>query len=146
MTAKLVLDTHAMQEEFFSDCALIGIVSAVPGYRFCGLINSSFNLKLKRDIKSDIELKTHQKVTYHFALYRYDMPMNSNRYSVYQLKTDKQWLLPELKNFDYIFMLHGPNADEDAQQYMDALRAMGEVQMAQTIPLDRLKNIDNLIV
>ena len=146
MSAKFVLDTDAMHEEFFSDTSLIGIVCALPPYRFCGLMNTCFDLKLTRDCESDICVKTSQNISYYFALYRNHVPMNSNKFSVYELKREKQSLLPELKQLDYLFMIQGPNAEEDARQYIDALRGINEIQLARMIELEKLKNVDYLLV
>ena len=146
MSAKLVLDIDAMQEEFFNDTSLIGIVSALPAYRFCWLLNERFDLHLKREGESDICLKTNQNISHYFALYRYDVPMNSNHFSVYKLKNNKQALLPELKQLDYLFMIQGPTAESDAEKYMEALRQINDIQLAQVIKPEKLKNMDYLLL
>lgn len=146
MSAKLILDTEAMHDSFFTDTALIGIVCALPSYRFCGMMNEYFDLKLRRDGEFDICLKTAQNISHYFALYRYDAPMNSNKFSVYRLKSNKQALLPELKQLDFLFMIQGPDADADAEKYIRAMRALNDVQLAQFIQPDKLKNVDYLLV
>jgi len=146
MSAKLVLNTNAMQDDFFSDAALIGIVSALPAYRFCWLLNEHFDWQLKREGESDICLKTSQNISYYFALYRYHAKTSSNEYSLYQLKNNKQALLPELKQLDFILMIKCQDAETEAEIYIDALRKISEVQLAQIIKPEKLKNIDYLLV
>ncbi len=146
MSAKFILDTEAMHDSFFTDTALIGIVSALPSYRFCGMINDCFDLKLCRDGDFDICMKTSQNISHYFALYRYDAPMNSNHFSVYKLKSNKQALLTELKQLDYLFMIQGPDADEDANKYIDAMRSINDIQLAQFIQPEKLKNVDYLLI
>jgi len=74
MSAKLMLDVAAMQESFFSDAALIGIVSALPGYKFSWLMNRRFDIRLVRDPESDICIKDNQKQEHYFPIYSTAFP------------------------------------------------------------------------
>lgn len=144
MSAKWVLDSNEMHESFFRDTVLIGIVCAYPSYRFCALMNSCFDLRLARDGESDVCVKSQNNSNY-FALYRYHAPMTSNEFSLYELKREKQFLLPELKQLDYLFMMKGPTAEDDADKYTEALRTIPDIQLAQLIDMERLKNVDYLM-
>lgn len=146
MSAKLILDANDMHESFFRDTVLIGIVCAYPSYRFCALMNSCLDLRLARDGESDICVKNSQNTSSYFAFYRYQEPMASNEFSLYELKREKQFLLPELKQLDYLFMMKGPEAEEDADKYTEALRTIPDIQLAQLIDMDKLKNVDYLMI
>lgn len=146
MSAKLVLDSYEMHESFFRDTVLIGVVCAYPSYRFCALMNSCFDLRLARDSDSDVCVKSSQNISGYFSFYRYQAPMTSNEFSLYELKREKQSLLPELKQLDYLFMMKGPTAEEDAEQYIEALRTLPDIQLAQMIDIEKLKNVDYLMI
>jgi len=52
--SKMTLNIAAMQEDFFSDATLIGIVSPVPAYYFCWMLNEHFDMNFSRDAELDI--------------------------------------------------------------------------------------------
>ena len=66
MSTKWTLNIAAMQEEFFSDTALIGIVSALPAYRFCWMLNQKFDMDFVRDAESDICLQNNSEEKAHY--------------------------------------------------------------------------------
>jgi hypothetical protein len=146
MSVKLMLDVAAMQESFFSDAALIGIVSALPGYKFCWQMNRRFDIHLARDPESDICIKDSQKQEHYFPIYKYCLPLNGNSYLIYKLKHKKESLLPEVKQLDYLWMVQGGTAEDDADLIANYLREIPEVQLAQILQPEKLKNLAHLIV
>jgi len=146
MSAKMTLNVAAMQEEFFSDTALIGIVSALPAYRFCWMMNEKFDMNFVRDAESDICIHDAQKQEHYFSIYKYCAPLNGNKYLIYKLKHDKESLLPEVKQLDYLWMIQSNTPEHDAGEITNYLRDIPDVQLAQVIMPDRLKNLSHLIV
>lgn len=146
MSAKLILDTNAMHEDFFTNAVLLGVACALPSYSFCWLLNERMDLELKRMPDSDVCMNTSKNVPYYFPFFYYKAPMDSNEFSVYQLNVQKQTLLPELKGLDYLCMIQGPNAETDGIVYLEALRSIKEIQLAQLLDPSRLKNIDYLLI
>lgn len=146
MSAKLVLDMAAMQEDFFADSALIGIVSALPAYRFSWLLNQKFGLKFAREAELDIVVQTGKGKQYYFPVYQHCMPLNGYKHLLYKLKADKENLLPEVKQLDYLWMIQSNDADADANEIIQHLRNIAEIQLAQALSHDRLKNLGSLLV
>lgn len=146
MSPKWTLDMAAMQEDFFSDSVLIGIVSALPAYRLCWTLNRRFTLQFCRETELDICLQRADGKLHYFNIYQYCVPLNGTRHLLYKLKHNKEVLLPEVKQLDYLWLVQSNTADEDATTYTQYLRDFPEVQMAQIITLDRLKNLSNLLV
>lgn len=146
MSVKMTLNVAAMQEEFFSDTALLGIVSALPGYRFCWLLNEKFDLNFVRHADSDVRIYDAQKRELFFPLYKYRAPLNGNRYRIYKLKHEKESLLPEVRQLDYLWTIQGNTPQQDAVEITGLLRHIPEVQLAQPILPERLKNLAHLIV
>jgi hypothetical protein len=142
----MTLNVAAMQEEFFSDTALIGIVSALPAYRFCWMVNEKFDMNFVRDAESDICIQDSQKQEHYFSIYKYCAPLNGNKYLIYKLKHDKESLLPEVKQLDYLWMIQSNDPEHDAGAITNYLRDIPDVQLAQVIMPDRLKNLNHLIV
>ena len=146
MSNKLTLNIAAMQEEFFSDATLIGIASPLPAYYFCWMLNQHFDMNFTREPELDICVQTNKEKQNYFAIYQYCAPLNGARYLLYKLKCEKQSLLPEAKNLDYLWMIQSSAPGSDAQHITDLLRSMPEVQMAQIIGQDKLKSLSNLLI
>ena len=146
MANKLTLNIAAMQEEFFSDAALIGIVSPLPAYYFCWMLNEQLDMNFTREPELDICVQTTKEHQNYFPIYQYCVPLNGARYLLYKLKSEKQSLLPEARNLDYLWMIQSTSAEGQAQQIADFLRNMPEVQLAQIIMPEKLKNLSNLLV
>ena len=146
MPTKWTLNTAAMQEEFFTDAALIGISSALPAYQFCWMLNSKFDMKFVREPEMDICIQGKDGKQHYYALYQYCAPLNGARYLLYKLKSEKHRLLPEMKNLDYLWLIQSTMPGQHAQTVTTHLREMPEVAMAQLIEPDKIKSLSNLLV
>jgi hypothetical protein len=144
--SKLVLDTSAMQEDFFTDTAMIGIGTAEQGYRFCWLINQHFDINFLRDPEQNIVVQKKDKSTYIFPIYQYDLPNSSHKYLLYKLKTGNEFLLPETRQLDYLWLVQTATAEEDARKITAELRNISQVQLARTLDAEQLKSLNNLLV
>lgn len=136
----------AMQEEFFADAALIGLVSTLPASRLCWLLNNRFDISFTRRPDMDICLQKSPSKQHYFSIYEYNIPLSETRYLLYKLKSSNEALLPELKQLDYLWMIQSSSAETDAATFTAWLRDMPEIQLAQTITPDRLKNISHLLL
>ncbi len=146
MSAKLVLDTAAMAEDFFADTALIGAVCALPVYRFVWLLNQKLDTGFVRKPDMDIVIQSGKGSEVFFPVYQYCTPLNGCQHLIYQLKSGKEPLLPEIKQLDYLWLIQSTTPDEDAKHIINQMRDIGEVQLAQYLSLDKLKNHQYLIV
>jgi len=136
----------AMQEGFFSDTALIGIVSAMPAYRFCWMLNQKFDMNFVRDADSDICKYDSEQHEHFFSIYKYCTPLNGNKYLIYKLKSDKESLLPEVKQLDYLWMIQSHDPENDAAALAQHLKNIPDVQLAQVLVPEKLKSLTNLLV
>ncbi len=146
MASKWTLNTADMQEDFFADSALIGIVSPVPAYQFCWMLSEHFNMDFVRDPEHDICLQTPKDHQHYFPVYQYSAPLNGPKYILYKLKSDKQNLLPEAKGLDYLWMVQHHCPEHHAEEISNLLRRMPQVQLAKLIPPGQLKNLTHLLV
>lgn len=143
--AKLVLDMDEIKENFFSDAALIGIVSTLPSHRFCGIINRQLDMNFERKAESDPVVQIKDE-THYFHFYEYDLPLNGGRYAIYRLKSENEPLLPEIKQLDYLWMIECADYDAKARDIIQLLRNLPDVQLAQIVETDKLKNTHLLLV
>jgi hypothetical protein len=143
--AKLSLNMDEMQEEFFGDTAMIGIVTALPGYRICWILNKHFGIDFFRDTDQTLDLQKKGR-DYFFPVYRYDLPNSSHQYLLYKLKNGKESLLPETKNMDYLWLIRTSDPENDAYQLAADLRNLPDIQLAQLLNPAQLKSLNNLLV
>jgi hypothetical protein len=146
MSNKLTLNTVAMLEEFFADTALIGIVSPLPGYRFCWMLNQQMDTNFVREPEMDVCLQKSQGQEHYFPIYQYYNPLSRTKYLLYKLKSEKESLLPEVKQLDYLWMIQSSNSEHDAQSITQHLRHIPDVQLAQILSPEKLKSLAHLVV
>ena len=142
---KLVLDMSAMQEDFFSESALIGIGTALPAYNLCWMLNNHFDTSFARDTEQTITLEK-KKIQFCFPVYSYDIPNTFNKYILYKLKCGAETLLPETRLLDYLWMVQTANPEEDALEILAELRQLNEIQLSLILDPTELKNLNNLLI
>jgi hypothetical protein len=135
-----------MQKDFFADTALIGIASALPAYRFCWMLNRRLNMNFVRDPDSDITQQPSSEITLFYPIYKHYGHQNGYHYYIYKLKSDQDTLLPEARQLDYLWMIQSNTPDADAANIIQYLRDIPDIQLAQMLQPDKLKNLNNLIV
>jgi len=145
---KLVLDTSAMQEDFFADAALVGVGTPVPIYRFCWLLERHFGLTFQREPEMDV-VQRHKRDDgqEHFPLYQHQNPLEGAQHYLYGLRSrQREVLLPEVKTLDFLWMIQTAQSEEDADRYAELLRTLPDIQLATVILPDHLKHKANLLL
>ena len=143
--SKLILDTKEMTEEFFSDTRLLGIMAPVKDYQFCWHLNSSIGLDFR--LNNDIEIKLIKKRrTYFFSVYEYGEPARVLFHYVYNNQFDGEYLLPEFKHFDFLWLMKGDEvSDESLQETIQTIRLINSVQLVTELTNEKVKNKEHLV-
>ena len=103
---KLVLDNKEMIEEFFEDTRLLGIMAPVKDYQFCWQLNNTLGFDFR--MNNDIEIQlTKKKRNYFFSVYEFNEPTGSLSHYVYNNQFDGEYLLPEFKHLDFLWLMKG---------------------------------------
>ena len=142
---KLLLDTKELTDDFFEDTRLLGIVSAIKDYKFCWYLNSSMSMDFR--INNDIEIQlTKKKRNYFFAVYEFGEPTGSLSHFVYNNQFDGEYLLPEFKHLDFLWMMKGDAvSDETLQDTINSIRAINGVQLVVELTNEKIKNKEHLV-
>jgi len=142
---KLLLDTKELTDDFFEDTRLLGIMSAVKDYKFCWYLNSSMSMDFR--INNDIEIQlTKKKRNYFFAVYEFGEPTGSLSHFVYNNQFDGEYLLPEFKHLDFLWMMKGDAvSDETLQDTINSIRAINGVQLVVELTNEKIKNKEHLV-
>ena len=142
---KLELDNQEIIENFFDDSRLLGIVTTVKDYRFCWNLNNllGINFRINHDI--EIALKR-RKRQYFFSVYEYHEPYSVLCHYLYNNLHDGEYLLPEFKNLDFLWLMKN---DTVTEEYLDQIKAMLRntpgVQLVTELTNEKIKNKEYLI-
>jgi hypothetical protein len=143
--AKLKLDTDSMADAFFQNVRLLGIVAPIKDYQFCWSLNHYLRCQFRAN--SDVEIQlTKKKRQYYFTLFEYLEPNNSLAHYLYTNQHDGEFLLPEFKHLDFLWMLKDDDIREEVvQEWVQGLKSIKGVQMVSELQTDKIKNKAHLI-
>lgn len=142
---KLVLDTKELTEEFFSDTRLLGIMAPVKDYQFCWHLNTNIGLDFR--MNNDIEIKLVKKRrSYFFSVYEYNEPARFLSHYVYNNQFDGEYLLPEFKHVDFLWLMKGDEvSDTSLQETIQTIRSINSVQLVVELTNEKIKNKEHLV-
>jgi hypothetical protein len=142
---KLKLDVEELTTEFFEDARLLGIVAPVKDYQFCWHINTKLRFRFRNNNDIEIQLSKKQR-TYFFGVYQYDEPNSSLSHYLYKNHFDGEYLLPEFKHLDYLWLLKGDFVGDDMLQgLIKSIKSMNSVQLVTELTNEKIKHKGNLI-
>lgn len=142
---KFALDTQGITDEFFEDTKLLGIVSSEKDYRFCWNLNNMLGIDFR--INHDIEIQLRRKRRmYFFSVYEYNEPNSSLSHYLYNNLYDGEYLLPEFKHLDFLWLMKNDRVQEDyLQQLILLLRNIPGVQLITELTNEKVKNKEYMI-
>jgi len=144
--AKLILDNELIAEAFFEDACLLGIMAPLSDYHFCNLIKQDLGFDLRNDLSSEIAF-TRKKREYFFSVFKCEEPNSSVIHYVYSNKCDGEYLLPEFKHLDYVWLIHGSDAKTyPVQPLIQAVRSIAGVQLIVELTNEKIKNKQHLVL
>lgn len=146
MATKYKLDEVSMEQAFFEDTAIIGMVSSLPVYRLCWMLNSYFDIDFVCEPDMTVELVAKGGTSTFLPVYQYQFPNSLNRYLLYKLKAENASLLPEIGKMDYVWLVQTTDAEDDAIDISNSLKKIPDVMLSQILERQQLKNTRNLLV
>jgi hypothetical protein len=142
---KLKLDLDELAEEFFRDSRLIGIVASIKDYQLCWMINQLLTIDFRNNNDIEIQLKR-KKRDYYFAVFQYNEPNNSLVHYLYNNQFDGEYLLPEFRHLDFLYLLKGdPVSDDFFLQLMDTIKKINGVQLVMELAHHKIRNKGHMI-
>jgi hypothetical protein len=142
---KLKLDVDEMAEDFFEDTRLLGIMAPIKDYQFCWQVNHHFRFNFR--LNNEIEIQLYKKRrNYFFTVYEYQEPHHSLIHYLYNNKYDGEYLLPEFKHIDFLWLFKGDMvADAAVSETIKGLRNIHGVQLVNELTNEHIKNKGHLI-
>ncbi len=144
-SAKLILNNKELAEEFFEDTRLLGIMSSAKDYQLCWHLNNTMNLDFR--INHDIEIQlTRKNRNYYYTVFEYKDPVVALSHYIYNNQFDGEYLLPEFRHLDFIWMMKGdPVADDALQEMAESVRSISGVQLVLELLHEKIKNKEHLV-
>jgi hypothetical protein len=142
---KLKLDIEELTSEFFEDARLLGIVAPVKDYQFCWHLNNKLRFRFRNN--NDIEIQLNKKTrNYFFCVYQYDEPNSSLSHYLYKNHFDGEYLLPEFRHLDFLWLMKGDAVSDDMLNgLINSIKTMNSVQLVTELTNEKIKNKGNLV-
>ena len=142
---KLFLDPQAITDGFFEDTRLLGIMAPIKDYQFCWQLNSLLGIDFR--VNNEIEIQLTKKArNYFFAVYEYPEPHTSLVHYLYNNEHDGEYLLPEFKHLDFLWLMKGDYVDEDKLSHIiTSIRTIKGVQLVVELTDEKIKNKEHLV-
>jgi len=142
---KLKLNIDDMTDDFFEDTRLLGIVAPVKDYQLVLQLNNRLRFAFRNNSDLEIQLTKRQR-KYFFNIYEYREPGNALQHFLYNNQFDGEYLLPEFKHLDFLWLQKGDTVpDEKLMHLMNSVRSVPGVQLVMELSQDKIKNKAHLI-
>ena len=134
-----------MVEAFFEDTRLLGIVAPVKDYQFCWQLNRLFHFNFRLNNSKEIQL-TKKLISFSFPIFEYEEPSCSLVHYLYNNKHNGEYLLPQFKHNDFLWLMKGDAVDDNKfENISKSIREITGVQMVAEMMHERLQNKGNLM-
>lgn len=142
---KLVLDPQAITDGFFEDTRLLGIMAPVKDYQFCWQLNNLLGIDFR--INNEIEIQLSKKGrNYFFAVYEFPERHTSLVHYLYNNEFDGEYLLPEFKHLDFLWLMKGDLVDDDKLNHIiSSIRTLKGVQLVVELTDEKIRNKEHLV-
>ena len=143
---KLKIDNDDLEEEFFSDAFVMGIVAPQKDYSFIWNINQMLGFKFVINHNLEIQYRK-QKRDYFFSVFEFQVASSNIDHFLYNNQHDGEYLLPGFKHLDFIWIAKGETLDKsEFQQLQQSVRYLPSVQLVIEITKEKIKNKQSLIL
>jgi len=142
---KLRLNIEELNDDFFEDTRLLGITAPLKNYQFCWQLNNllGFNFRLNNDV--EIQLKKNQR-TYYFSIYQSLEPGSFLVHYLYHNHCDGEYLLPEFKHMDFLWLMKGDLVDDEKCTWVrQSIRTIAGVQLVAELTNEQIKTKGNMV-
>jgi hypothetical protein len=142
---KLRLNIDELNDDFFEGTRLLGITASLKNYQFCLQLNNQLGYHFR--LNSDIEIQLRKKErTYYFSVYQTPEPNSVLMHYLYHNQFDGEYLLPEFKHMDFLWLMKDDFVDDDKCNWIkQAVKSMSGVQLVAELTNEQIKNKGNMV-
>jgi len=143
---KLKIDNESLAEEFFENSFLMGIVSPVKDYLFTWHVNQKLGFNFRINNSLEIQLRKKNR-NYFFSVYEFLEPGSATFHLLYNNQHDGEYLLPEFKHLDFLWLIKGDELDKkDTNTLLQSIKLIPSVQLVNEMTNEKIKNKQHLIL
>jgi len=143
---KFKITNDNLIEDFFAYSRLIGIIAPLNDYKFIWYVNRQFGYNFRINNSLEIQLKKKER-NYFFSIYQYDVPGCCVVHYLYKNQFDGEYLLPEFKHLDFLWLIKGEEMEEeDLKPMIDTIKSLPGVQLVSEMTNEKIKNKQHLIL
>jgi hypothetical protein len=144
---KFKLDNTEVTNDFFENTHLLGIVAPIKDYHFCWQLNNILQFDFRNNTDIEIQL-TKRSRQYYFSLYQYNIPGTELNHYLYNNQFDGEYLLPEFKHLDFLWLVKGEDEEmtkQDVNEIASSIKKINQVQLVTVLTNEKIKNKEHLI-
>ena len=142
---KLVLDTNELTDRFFEGAKLLGIQASMKDYQFCWQVNNHLGIDFRINNEIEIQL-TRKGRNYFFSVFEWAEPGNCLMHYLYNNQHNGEYLLPEFRHLDFVWLMKDDYVDEQSlQQLVKSIRDLPNVQLVIELTNEKIKNKEHLV-
>jgi hypothetical protein len=104
----LLLDHTAVEADFFEDLRMLCLICPHEPYHVAWHINGTLPFNFKRSPNQDIFMGND-----YYVVYEYEEPITQIQHYLVASRSKTNYILPELKNIDFIWMIKGSHKVEE---------------------------------
>ncbi len=133
--------------DFFEHTRLLGIVAPVKDYIFSWHANQQLGINLRLNNWLEIQLRKKNR-DYFFSVFEYPVFINNTFHYLYNNQYDGEYLLPEFKHLDFLWLVKTEGQDVDEGEFsilQKTLKTIPFVQLVTEMTGDKIKNRGHLV-
>ncbi len=142
---KLRLNMDEINEDFFEDTRLLGIMAPLKSYQLCLQLNGLLGYQFRLNTDIDIHVRKKER-NYHFSVYQSSEANSFLEHYLYHNQFDGEYLLPEFRHIDFLWLMKGDFVDEEKCQFIrQTVNSIAGVQLVVELTNEQIKNKGNMI-
>ena len=134
---------HKLTFQLDFDFFLLGISSSENDYRLSWEMNKALEISLKKNADHITKKKEIEQVFLVYTFYDEEVFL---QYSLIANKSEKGYLIEELRNIDYFLQIHGDLSDNQKQQIISSIKNIKGVSGIFKLDINTLKSKNRLII
>lgn len=145
MLNRLLISNAALVQEFFEDAHVLGIQCTEEPYRFVWMANNHFGYDFKYVREGEVMMERKNR-RFFFPIFSFAEPVLDVQHLLYTGKYDGEFLLPEMKHTDFLWVVKGSQALQLTTLLEAELRKLDAVQLVSLIPNSKIRNKEQLVL
>jgi len=142
---KLRLNMDEINEDFFEDTRLLGIMAPLKSYQLCLQLNGLLGYQFRLNTDIDIHVRKKDR-NYYFSVYQSSEANSFLEHYLYHNQFDGEYLLPEFRHIDFLWLMKGDFVDDEKCQFIrQTVNSIVGVQLVVELTNEQIKNKGNMI-